>query len=281
MQGNPQPHDISLAALAPMGDALLGEINQLREQDPIYWSELSHCWIVTGHGSVMEGLAGTLPLANHAFPEVLYRVMPKEELERRLPSTVHYMGRISTNLDGAEHANLRRLLVKAVNRKLVEDLRPYVRDRVSMLLDQADQRGTVEFHEEIARMLPGAVILKLLGMPADYLPRLKHWADGITKAMTFLRPPAGLARRARDCRQRHAGHVPRADRTAAPHTGPGPDHAIDERSGGRLAPFEGRHPGYIDPGHRRRPRHDHQFAHARRQGIGAAPGGLALLARAS
>src|ERR1700722_17599483 len=174
MQANSQPHDISLADLAPMGDALLGELNQLREQDSIYWSEMSQCWIVTGHADVMEGLSGTLPLANHAFPEVLYRVMPKEELERRLPSTVYYMGRISTNLDGADHANLRSLLVKSVNRKLVADLRPYVRDRVSSLLDQAGQKRNVEFHEEIARMLPGAVILKLLGMPADYLPRLKH-----------------------------------------------------------------------------------------------------------
>ena len=68
MQGNPQPHDISLAALAPMGDALLGELNQLREQDPIYWSEVSHCWIVTGHTERHGRPGGTLPLSNHAFP---------------------------------------------------------------------------------------------------------------------------------------------------------------------------------------------------------------------
>ncbi len=37
-------------------------------------------------------------------------------------------------------------------------------------------------------MLPGAVILKLLGMSQDYLPRLKEWADGVTAALTSFNP---------------------------------------------------------------------------------------------
>src|SRR5262249_38066443 len=105
-----------------------------------------------------------------------------------IPNTVYFMPRISTNLDGETHAALRKLLVKAVNRKLIEDLRPYVRERASMLLDRAAATREVEFHEDIARMLPGAVILRLLGMSSDYLSRLKGWADGVTRALTSFNP---------------------------------------------------------------------------------------------
>jgi hypothetical protein len=61
-------HDINLAALAPTGDALLVELNRLREHDPLYWSEASHCWIVSGHAEVMEGFSGQLPLSSTHIP---------------------------------------------------------------------------------------------------------------------------------------------------------------------------------------------------------------------
>jgi cytochrome P450 len=181
-------HDIDLSGLAPSGDALLGELNQLREHDPLYWSAASHCWIVSGHAEVTEGFSGLLPLSSTHIPKSLYRSMPPEELNARLPIAMRYMPRIVTNLDGAEHAHLRKLLVKALNRKLVEGLRPYVRERASMLLQTAAEKRELEFNEGIARMLPGAVILRLLGMSPDYLPRLKGWADGVTIALTSFDP---------------------------------------------------------------------------------------------
>ena len=180
--------DVNLSALAVKGDALLGDLNQLRAHDPIYWSEESRCWIVTGHAEVTEGFSGSLPISSHAFPQMLYNIMPAAQADARLANSVYYMQKISTNLDGAAHARLRGLLVKALNRKLVESLRPYVRARVGVLLDSAEARGAIEFHEGISRMLPGAVILRLLGLPEEFLPRLKGWSDGVARAMTSFNP---------------------------------------------------------------------------------------------
>jgi cytochrome P450 len=188
MQMAAETSDINLAALAPTGDALLARLNRLREQDPLYFSQESQCWIVSGHAEVTEGFSGQLPLSSTHLPYSLYRVMSPEQLHARLPNAMRYMPRIVTNLDGDEHTRLRKLLVKAFNRKLVEDLRPYVRERVATLLDVAAARRDIEFHEGIARMLPGAVILRLLGMSPDYLTRLKGWADGVTAALTSFNP---------------------------------------------------------------------------------------------
>jgi cytochrome P450 len=188
MQLDTPGYDINLAALPPRGDALLAELNRLREHDPLFWSDASHCWIVSGHVEVTEGFSGLLPLSSTHLPYSLYRVLPPDELHARLPNAMRYMPRIVTNLDGEEHTRRRKLLVKAFNRKLVESLRPYVRERVSTVLDDAIETRDIEFHEGVARMLPGAVILRLLGMHADNLVRLKDWADGVTAALTSFNP---------------------------------------------------------------------------------------------
>jgi len=182
-------HDVDLAALATQGDGFLAEVNRLREQDPIYWSEKSRCWLVSSHEAVTEGFSGTLPLSSEFFPESIYAIMPKEQFHERCPNSAKYMALISTNRDGADHARIRKLLVRALTPKLVESLRPYVRQRVAYLLDIAEQRRQLEFHEEISRMLPGAVILRLLGMNESYLARLKGWADGVAAALIAYAPP--------------------------------------------------------------------------------------------
>ena len=114
--------DFNLATLAPMGDRLFSKLNSLREHDPLFWSEQSQCWIATGHAEVNEGFSGNLPLLNGKMEAVLSRVLPPDELHRRCPNTLRYMPRILPNMDGPEHARLRKLFVKAFSRKIVEDL---------------------------------------------------------------------------------------------------------------------------------------------------------------
>jgi pimeloyl-[acyl-carrier protein] synthase len=180
--------DLNLATLAPLGDGMLSQLGALRERDPLFWSDTSHCWIVTGHAEVTEGFSGTLPLLNGKMEAVLARVLPSEELHRRFPHTLRYMPRILPNMDGEEHARIRRLFVKAFSRKIVEDQRSYVRERVGVILDRAAVTRELEFNENISRQLPGAVILRLLGMQESYLARLKAWTDGVTRALTSFDP---------------------------------------------------------------------------------------------
>jgi cytochrome P450 len=184
--------DINLAGLAATGDALLPRLSALRTQDPIHWSEQSHCWIVTGHAALMEGFSGTLPLLNGKMESLLARVLPGDELYRRIPNAVRVMPHVLPNLDGTEHARLRKLFVKAFGRKIVEDVRPYVRERINVVLDKAAAEREIEFHENVSRQVPGAVILRILGMPATYLDRLKWWTDGTTRALVSFDPAPKL-----------------------------------------------------------------------------------------
>ncbi len=51
--------DVNLGALPSLGDGLLLKLNALREQAPIFWSEQSRCWIITGHDEIVEGFSGS------------------------------------------------------------------------------------------------------------------------------------------------------------------------------------------------------------------------------
>ncbi|MFO1425366.1 MAG: cytochrome P450, partial [Steroidobacteraceae bacterium] len=157
-----------------------------------FWSEQSRAWIVTGHAEVMEGFSGTLPLLNGKMESLLQRILPGNELLRRIPNAYRVMPRILPNLDGAQHQKLRKLYVKALTRNLVEGLRPYVKERISAVLDGVEGQPVIEFHESVSRQIPGAVILKLLGMPESFLDRLKWWTDGTTRALVAFDPPPEL-----------------------------------------------------------------------------------------
>lgn len=188
MQNPGTPHDVNLAALTLAGDALLPELNRLREQDPIHWSATSGVWIVTGHAEILDGFACKVPLSNASLPDRLIPGMTVAQMQARWPTIVRYQPRSVTNADGADHARLRKLFLKAFNRKLVESLRPFVRQRVATLLDLAVAKREVEFNGEISRRIPGSVVLSLLGMSQDYLDRLEEW-DSIAAAALMSSHP--------------------------------------------------------------------------------------------
>jgi len=180
--------DVDLSKAGSLGDGLLTELQTLRAADPLHWSSASRCWIVTGHAEVAEGFSGQLPLSSHQFPMAFEGVMAPEEQRRRIPASLRYISRWVTNLDAPDHTRIRKLLVKAFNRKVVESVRPYVQQRVRELLDEAERAPQVEFNEGIARLLPGGVILRLLGMPQTYQHRLKDWATAFTVGLGSNQP---------------------------------------------------------------------------------------------
>jgi cytochrome P450 len=87
------------------------------------------------------------------------------------------------DLDPPDHTRLRKLLLVAFNRRVVESIRPFVQQRVQTLMDKLEAQPTIEFNEQIARQLPGSVILKLLGLPPENIERLRAWSNAFMEAV--------------------------------------------------------------------------------------------------
>ena len=166
-----------------LGNSFIADLSTLRESDPVHWSASSGCWIVTRHADVAEALAGRFPLSTKRLVEIGLGGIPESERARLFPTLMRFMPHWIIDVDPPVHTRLRKLLLKAFSRSVVEGVRPFVRERVAALLDELERRPAVEFNEEVARQLPGSVILKLLGLPQEHVPRLRGWSNALQEGI--------------------------------------------------------------------------------------------------
>ncbi|MET0987442.1 MAG: cytochrome P450 [Steroidobacteraceae bacterium] len=174
--------DVDISMVSALGNDLLVELSKLRELEPIHWSEASRGWIITRHADVDDALQGKFPLSLRRVERIIFGPLPDEE-KAQLPLLQRFIPHWPIEMDPPEHTRLRKLLVKAFSKKVVEAQKPFVQQRVKTLIDKLAQNPEVEFNEEIARQLPGSVILKLYGMPQEYLPKLKDWANSFQEGI--------------------------------------------------------------------------------------------------
>ena len=180
--------DVDLSKVPELGESLLTELDWLRESDPIHWSPATGAWLVTRHADVVRGFSGELPLSVNPARRTTFAVLDPGELQARIPTLLTYLTKWIVSNDPPIHTRMRKLLVKAFSKKLVESVRPYVQARVAQLLEATSPDEPVEFVEGIARQLPGGVILKLMGLPQEHLPRLKSWANAFQAGLASSRP---------------------------------------------------------------------------------------------
>jgi pimeloyl-[acyl-carrier protein] synthase len=180
--------DVDLSKVAALGESLLTELDRLRESDPIHWSPATGAWLVTRHADIVRAFSGELPLSVNPSRRTTFSVIPPEDVQKHIPTLLAYLTKWIVSHDPPVHTRMRKLLVKAFSKKVVDSVRPYVQARVAQLLDEQKQNEDLEFVEGIARQLPGGVILKLMGLPQEYLPRLKGWANAFQMGLASSRP---------------------------------------------------------------------------------------------
>jgi len=171
------------------GLGFIDDVNRLRDLEPVHWSDKSHCWIVSRHEDVAAGFTGEFPLGNAGRNEFSLATIPPEDRPARIPNLHKYIPHWLVSMDGPEHARVRKLIMKAFTKKLVEKNRPMAKERVSYLLDRAEaNKDGIEFNERIARPLPGYVIFKLLGLPDEHFDSLRDWSNAVVEGMTASLP---------------------------------------------------------------------------------------------
>jgi len=177
------PFDVDLSRAGALGNQFVTELCQLRELDPIHWSPASRCWLVTRHADVVAALGGQFPLSTKRLVNIGLGAIPEADRARLFPTIMRYMPNWIIDTDPPVHTRLRKLLVRAFSKKVVESVRPFVQERVRLLLDKLERQPEIEFNEQIARQLPGSVILKLIGLSQDHLPRLREWANALAEGV--------------------------------------------------------------------------------------------------
>jgi cytochrome P450 len=177
----PPSIDFQISDRQAIGPELLERLDQVRAQGPVVWSDLQNAWLVTDNEAVAEAFRGDLPLSSGRFDKILSFIPESERW--RIPTVTRIFPSFLVNLDPPQHTRLRKLLMTAFSRKVAEGYRDFVQTTIERVLDRAEAKNEVEFVEEVARQIPGRVILHLLGLSEDYFPRLQRWTNSISSAL--------------------------------------------------------------------------------------------------
>lgn len=91
---------------------------------------------------------------------------------------LRYM-RTMGEMDGPEHARLRRLVAPAFTRRRAAEFRPRIEPIVESLLDALPESGPVDVLRHLALPLPMEVISELVGIPEQDRPRWRQYGAAV------------------------------------------------------------------------------------------------------
>lgn len=163
-------------------DAFLNDpwpiLAQLREQDPVFWSRTHQAWIITRHADILNCFRDRRLSASRIVP--FLETIPGG-LGEDFPLIRRFENAWISNVDDPIHSRLRKLMLNAFSKPVVESLRPKAREVSRELLAAVDGRD-IDFVAEIARELPARVVTGMFGVPPGRRAEFARWAGDIQQA---------------------------------------------------------------------------------------------------
>ena len=156
--GHPTRSDIRL--LDPAFYARFDELTSwMRSEAPLYWDDETGIW-----GAASHELVSMMSREWHTFCSG-----QGSRPESSVPSMI--------NFDAPEHTKRRRLVGHGFTPRRVADHEPYLRAKVTQLIDAVIDRGRCDVVADIATPLPMYMIGQLMDLPESDHDTLLHWSD--------------------------------------------------------------------------------------------------------
>src|SRR3954463_9577549 len=147
---------------------------RLRDEDPAHWSPVLKAWVLTRYEDVRRVCLDSSMSSDRLRP--FFATLPGGEAAR-IPELMRYLTLWMVFRDPPDHTRLRRLAAKVFNVRSMQALRPNIESLTTWLLDEIGDEERIDFIERFAGPLPALVIMDMLGVPRDELPRLKRLSD--------------------------------------------------------------------------------------------------------
>src|SRR5882724_3313972 len=157
--------------------------DQMRSNDPIYWSAENSYWILTRYADIASLIQNENLSSNRIGAHA--RRMPDEAKKHFRP----FFTAVSSwmlMIDPPDHTRLRGLVSKAFTPRVVENMRELVQELVDDMLAAVTDRGRMDVMTDLANPLPATVIAELLGVPATDQRQFKAWSDDIALALSGI-----------------------------------------------------------------------------------------------
>jgi cytochrome P450 len=156
---------------------------QLREAAPLHRIERgrSRFWVLTRHADLVGILRDPRMSVERAQQPKVPPTLSGVDLETLHPvaRALRVFARVMLFRDPPDHTRLRGLASKAFTPRMVEALRPRIRELVDELLAPLEAGAPFDAVQDLAEPLPILVIAELLGLPASDRKDLKRWSDDL------------------------------------------------------------------------------------------------------
>jgi cytochrome P450 len=152
---------------------------RLRDEDPVHWNDAYALWVLTRHDDVTW-----MTRHNELFSSAVFKNDPKpaypaiDESDLGLYEYVkNYQADQFIQHDRPEHLDMRKIVHGYFTPKAMESWRPFVVHAVKELLDEAEEKGSMDVMRDLATPLPVLVIAQMMGVPAEDRPYVRQLAE--------------------------------------------------------------------------------------------------------
>ncbi|MYC30109.1 MAG: cytochrome P450 [Chloroflexi bacterium] len=152
---------------------------QLREEDPVHWNELYQVWVVTRHDDLVW-----LTRHNELFSSAVFKNDPRPPYPTIYDSDLglyefvrEYQARQFIQHDRPAHLDMRKVVHGYFTPRSMEEWRPMVKDVIKDLLDEAEERGSMDVMRDFATPLPLLIIAEMMGVPKQDRPYIREVAE--------------------------------------------------------------------------------------------------------
>ena len=148
----------------------------LRRESPIFYSKIIGGWVLTKHEDVDSVLRNSEVFSSKGrITHLLNQLEP--DLQPELELLHFHFARGLAHSDAPEHRRLRGLLARAFTPKMIENLRPRIREIATEIIGSLTNE--VDLIGDLLTPLPARVVGELLGSSNEDIPDLIRWAHAI------------------------------------------------------------------------------------------------------
>jgi cytochrome P450 len=175
------PSDLSLlrdpyAALADM-----------RAAGGVHWCEPLSGWLAVDWDSVNAVVGNPKIFSANRIMAVHERL--REPDRANAADVLRWLSLWMVFQDPPNHTRLRRYLATVINPRTVATMRGAIGDICAGLLDALPTDRPIDFFRDFGLILPGYVVMDILGVPRDRLAEVKQWSD---EMMLFIGSSRGV-----------------------------------------------------------------------------------------
>jgi cytochrome P450 len=148
----------------------------LRTESPVFYSNRIGGWVLTRYEDVDAVLRNSEVFSSKGrITHLLNQLEP--ELQPELELLHFHFARGLAHSDAPEHRRLRGLLARAFTPKMIENLRPRIREIATEIISGLETES--DLLDNLLTPLPARVVGELLGSNTEDIPDLIRWAHAI------------------------------------------------------------------------------------------------------